>query len=193
MLVGTQRTFYVISLCISFICLLLASVQWYVQHAAVEQAAKELAACRRIAAEIESFRMAPKAAVLEQQTSQQISLAVQSAAQVAEIPDSEILEIRPRHGRRLEKSPYIEQPTEVPIRKATLGQLSRFLGELSAIDSGLKPVSITLKAPHAVSNSASNSASNAASNDARTEVTEFGFTEFWECDLVLTYLVFSPE
>ena len=153
-----------------------AGWRWYAERSATHRAVRELAACRQLATEIAALKSRPKSAVLQPQTDQQITLAIQQAAQFAEIPDGDILRITPQQGRRLGKSPHIQQPTTVEIRQATLGQISRFLAELSVTDMRLQPTSIRLSAP-------------------RMSPEEAGATrtERWSCEFVLTYLVFSPE
>lgn len=151
----------------------LAASAWRAQRAAARQAVAELAECRRLAARIEACRAAPRTALSEKQSAQQISLSVQRAAQAAEISDTDILHITPRQGRRLGKSVHVQQPVDVEFRQITLGQLSRFIDELHIVDAGLEPTSIRLTAPRA----------QPAGNR----------NELWTCELVLTYLVFSPE
>jgi hypothetical protein len=153
--------------------LLVSGLRWHAQRVAARVAVKELADCREIAAQIEALRAIPKSASLEKQSEQQITLCIQRAAQAAEIPDADILRIAPQPGRRIAKSSHVQQPTTVEIRQTTLGQLSRFLGELSVVEVGLQPTSIRLTAP-------------------RTPPPETQ-NEVWACELVLTYLVFSPE
>ena len=173
MLAGKYRVLFVAAASLLIALLLISGVRWHAQLAAARLAVTELADCREIAAKIESLRAIPKSASLEKQTEQQITLCIQRAAQVAEIPDSDILRITPQQGKRLAKSAHIEHPTAVEIRQTTLGQLSRFLSELSVVDVGLQPTSIRLTAP------------NMPPPETQTEV--------WACELVLTYLVFSPE
>ncbi|MHB8974212.1 MAG: hypothetical protein ACYC3X_27610 [Pirellulaceae bacterium] len=173
MLPAKYRALFITAASLCVVLFLLSGLDWHWRRAAAQLAVRELAACQVIATEIESLRATPKSASLQKQTEQQITLAIQRAAQVAEIPDSDILRITPQQGRRLGKSPHIQQPTAVEIRQATLGQLARFLGELSLVDVGLQSTSIRLAAPRT---------SPPASE-----------TERWACELVLTYLVFSPE
>ncbi|MHB8971021.1 MAG: hypothetical protein ACYC3X_22645 [Pirellulaceae bacterium] len=173
MLPAKSRALFVTATSLCLVLFLLTGLRWHTQLTAARFAVSELAACQAIAAEIESLRAAPKSASLQKQTDQQITLSIQRAAQVAEIPDSDILRITPQQGRRLGKSAHVQQPTAVEIRQATLGQLSRFLGELSLVDVGLQPTSMRLAAPRTSPPAAQ--------------------TELWACELVLTYLVFSPE
>lgn len=148
-------------------------MRWQGNRASAQQAAEDLAACRRLAEELEELRGAPQTVRLEQQTQQQITLSIQRAAQIAEIADSNILRITPQAGRRLRDSPHLQQPVDVEIRSLTLGQLTRFLNELGALDEGLKPTSLRLTAPRSQPSDTKN--------------------EMWGCEFVLTYLVFSPE
>ena len=160
------------------IMLMAAGSAWMLFHChqrsvIARRAMEELAVCQQLADRIQSLRTSPRQAVLKKQSVQRISLCIQQAAEAAELPDSDILRITPRQGRRVGKSPHVEQPVDVTIRKLTLGQLSRFLEELQAGAGGLQPTSIRLTAPR--------------SKPSETE------NELWSCELVLTYLVFSPE
>jgi len=167
------RAVFMVVASLSVALLLISGVRWHAQLTSARMAVGELAECRAIATRIESLRAIPQSASLEKQTPQQITLYIQRAAQVAEIPDSDLLRVTPQPGRRVPRSPHIEQPTTVEIRQTSLGQLSRFLSELSVLDVGLQPTSIRLTAPR--------------TPPAETQ------TEVWGCELVLTYLLFSPE
>lgn len=159
--------------CLSMAIAAVAGLRWYSQRILARRAVEELAICRQIAAEIDSGRGSPQRAMLERQSDQQISLLIERAAQEAEILDSEILRITPQPGLRRTKSIYVEQPTAVQLRQVSLIQLSRFLGELGISEAGLQPTSIRLTAP-------------------RTRSSTLPHDD-WTCELVLTYLVFSPE
>ena len=173
MLTGMPRLLYATALLLGILSLTWAAFRLMNRRVAAHEAVAELAECKRIAMDIEAARTSPKTALLEKQSDQQISSSIQLAAQVAEIPDKDILRINPLQGRRLAKSAHIEQPIDIEIRQVTFGQLSRFLAELSAAECGLKPASLHLTAP-------------------RTTPDE-GSTELWGCDLVLSYRVFSPD
>jgi hypothetical protein len=164
------------SSCIACLALFaFGAASWAVNRAAAQRAALDLAVCRRLSLEIEQLRDAPHTVHQEQQTQQQITLSIQRAAQIAEIPDADILRVTPQSGRRLKNSAHIQQPVDLEIRALTLGQLSRFLTELQELDKGLHPTSIRLTAPRSESTTSQNE------------------NETWACEFVLTYLVFSPE
>ncbi len=167
-----QRQIAAVTASFCVVTLVLAAFRWHSQRASAHEAASELAQCRRLAAEILALRDAPQQALAEAQTLRQVQASIQQAATIAEIPQAEIRHIKPQAGRRRGRSDHVEQPTSVEIGRATLGQLARLLGELEALETGLKPTVIRLDAPR---------------NTPDSE------TEYWTCELVLTYLVFSPE
>lgn len=173
MLTGPQRNLFAVTASLCIALLLWSGVRWHNYRAAAQEAVRDLQHCQRIAAEIEAARTAPQTALLAQQSEQQISGEIDRAAQAAEIPDTDVQRITPQLGRRIDKSPHLLQPVDVTIRQVTMGQLARFLGELGTMESGLQATSIHLSEP-------------------RTAPTEKG-NEVWSCELVLTYLVFSPE
>jgi hypothetical protein len=167
------RTLYPVTCAVSVALLAIAGLRWHSCRGAADQAARELAECEALGAEIVRLRVQPKSVSLEKRSNQQLTSFIAQAAQRAEIPESSVQRVSPQQERRLGKSPHVQQPTQLEIRHATLGQLARFVTELSSLDGGLKPTSIRLAAPR----------------DAPPDAT----TECWACELVLTYLVFSPE
>ena len=129
--------------------------------------------CQHLAEQIDTLKTAPAQASLQQRTQKDLAQKIEQAAQIAEIPGSAILSISPQAGRRLGTSSLSAQPTNVHLREIPLKQLVRFLVELSADESGLQATSLRLTAPR-----------TAPGNEAQ---------ERWSVELVLTYLVFSPE
>jgi hypothetical protein len=142
-------------------------------RSAAYASAENLRSCRQLAEQIETLKAAPAQASLERRTLQDLSRKVEQAAQIAEIPGSAIVSISPQAGRRMGASALMAHPTSIQFRDTPLRQLVRFLIELAADESGLDATSLRLKAPR-----------NAPPAEAE---------ERWTVELVLTYLVFSPE
>jgi len=170
---GRYRGLLLIVVALLLVWLVVSCLRWHAQLKAARSAVQELADCRMLAAHIEALRANPTNVSLHTQTQQQINTWVQRAAEVAEIPKKEIRSVLPQPVRRLAKTPHVQHPTTVEIWQTSLGQLSRFLSELSALEAGLQPTSIRLTAPR-----------------TPPRATQ---TEVWTCELTLTYLVFSPE
>jgi len=169
----SRRVAISVLLTLSLVLALASAWRWYALSESAREAAKELALCRDMATQIRSYRASPQAAQLERPSQQQVTLLIERAAEEAEIPNADILRITPQQGRRRSKASHVEQPTNVELRQVTLGQLSRFFQGLRAVDLGLQPTSIRLTAPR--------------NSPAATQ------NEVWGCELVLTYVVFSPE
>ena len=126
-----------------------------------------------MAAQIKLLKGAPAQASLVHRTQKDLSEKIEQTAQVAKIPASAIISIRPQAGRRLGTSLLSAMPTDLHIRDVSLKQLVRFLVELSADDSELQTTSLRLTAPRTLPPKEAD--------------------ERWSAELVLTYLVFSPE
>jgi len=138
-----------------------------------DAAVGNLESCMRLASQIGVLRAAPMHASLQRQSSQDLALQIDRAAQIAQIAGSAIVRINPQASRRVEDSAILEQPTCVEIRQISLEQLVKFLGELSSSESGLQATSIRLTAPRA------------SAGDQQCET--------WSVEVVLTHLIFSPE
>ena len=143
------------------------------KRAAASTAQCNLADCKQLARKIDRLKIAPAQESLHERSQEDLAHKIEQAAQLAKIPGSAILSINPQPGRRLGNSSLSAQPTNVQLRDVPLKQLVKFLIELSADESGLQPTSLRLTAP-------------------RTPPGKEAL-ERWSVELVLTYLVFSPE
>jgi len=166
---------WLIVACYGGLAALLAASGFRLVHnrSAAYAAQKNLEDCRQLAAQIDVLKGAPAQASLEQRTQKDLSRKIEQTAQIAEIPASAIISISPQAGRRLGTSALSALPTNLQVRDVSLKQLVRFLVELSADDSGLQATSLRLTAPRTV-----------PPKEAE---------ERWSAEMVLTYLVFSPE
>jgi hypothetical protein len=155
------------------VLLVLSGVHLLHSRSAAYASAQNLDTCRELADQIVTLRSAPAQASLERRTLQDLSRKIEQAAQIAEIPGSAIVSINPQPGRRIGNSALMAHPTSIQFRETPLKHLVRFLIELAADESGLEATSLRLKAPRIA------------------PLTEA--EERWTVELVLTYLVFSPE
>lgn len=167
------RRCFVVAAPLCLALLVVSGTAWHARRVAAHQSRLDLERCRQLAAEIRALRAAPHTALAARQSEQQLLLAIERAAQEAEIPDAELLRITPQRARRLGRSAQVQQPTSVEIRQLTLGQLARFLAAPSLAATGLEATSIRLAAPRVPPGASE--------------------TEKWTCESILTYLVFSPE
>jgi hypothetical protein len=155
------------------VSLLFSGFHWLHCRDNAYAALQNLEDCRQLADQIEAIKTAPAQASLEQQTQQDLAKKIEQAAHIAEFPKSAIASITPQTGRRMGNSSLQAHPTSVQIREIPMKQLVRFLMELSSDESGLQATSLRLTAPR-----------TAPPSEAE---------ERWSVELILTYLVFSPE
>lgn len=161
---------------------LLGAVGWgYARLAnardAANDAAGSLAECRQLAAQIEARRgAAPVAGTSEPQPGELVKR-IESAAKIAEFPDSSIERIEPTPARRVpgenEDDTLREKPTIVQLRNVNLRQLFTFLHAAGGIGTGrpgLQLKDVRLTAPNM--------------DDT---------TDRWSVEGTLTYLVRSPK
>lgn len=124
--------------------------------------------------QLELLKAAPLHASLEDRGRQDLTSAIQRAAQVAGIDNKALVRITPQSGRRAGTSGYLERSLTVELRVIALDQLVRMVRELSSAECGLIPTSMRINAPRA---------ENVMSPEKET----------WSVEMVLTHLVFSPE
>jgi hypothetical protein len=97
---------------------------------------------------------------------------IEQAASQAQLQRDRILRIDPQPGKRLGKTDYLEQGTELELANVTLRQLIEFLFDLAAGDEQLRVNSLRLRAPHDL---------DAGRSD-----------ELWLVDVLLTQRVYAP-
>lgn len=146
----------------------------YDLHAAAQAAAidthDQLQVCRRQAAEIEQIRRQPKFAAVAVLTDQDLSERVQTARDAAGIAETALDLIDPQPVSAIGRSAYSRRPVAIDLRSVSLEQAALFVDRLTDVESGVWVSQLRL------------------SPVRRTETDE----EFWNTELVLTQLLFSP-
>ncbi|MCA9214545.1 MAG: hypothetical protein KDB27_15845 [Planctomycetales bacterium] len=135
-------------------------------------AAQNLEACRELTNRIMGLRNEASSASLRQQSSSELTSKLESAAASSGIRSSDLIRINPQQPRRAGKTAYLQEVTEVDLRRVTLQQLARFLLSAVGEDSAMYVSSIRINAPR--------------NSDANGQ-------ETWDAEVSLTRLVFSPQ
>ena len=141
------------------------------RKAAADEALENWNACRRLAAEIVTLRQQPSLATLEARPVASLTRHVDDVASKLQIPASAIRRIDPDLPRRVEKTNYREQRTQIELRDVTVQQLVSLLLGIIDQDPEVRVTSLTLRAP-------------------RNEPS--GIRESWHAEITLTYFIFSP-
>lgn len=128
--------------------------------------------CQYIAVQLEQLRTAPPKATLASRSADDLGSVVEKAAADAQLARDRVLRIDPQPAKRLGKTDYLEQATEVELRAVSLRQLVTFLYNLSDADRELAIGNLRLQVPHAAENS--------------------GGEELWLADIVLTQRIYAP-
>jgi hypothetical protein len=147
---------------------------WYhaTNSARLEAAAANLVRCNQIAAEIVQARLAPVRARLATWSQDDLGTAVEKAASDAHLERDRILRIDPQPAKRLGKTDYLEQATEVELLHVTLRQLVDFIYNVTTSDDQLEVTTIRLRTPH--------------------DATDALPPELWLADVVLTQRIYAP-
>lgn len=129
--------------------------------------------CQQVATQLEQLRTAPQKARLASRSADDLGSVVEKAAADAQLARDRILRIDPQPAKRLGKTDYLEQTTEVELLAVSLRQLIGFLYNLSDADRELATSSLRLQVPHAAENS--------------------GGEELWLANVVLTQRIYAPS
>lgn len=153
--------------------LLAGGVAWSAQgmlakRQAAQYAAEDLAACRRLAEEIESFRGRPAVAASQALGVRELGERIEAALTQAAMAGGAIEGIYPQPTRRLGQTPYLQKPTALALRGVPLEQLAVFLHTLTA-QSGLSVRDLRLRTPH---------------GDPSPGV--------WNAEVTIVYLIYAP-
>lgn len=134
-------------------------------------AAADYAQCLSLAQAIEAARATAAPEGQNPFESRQLLQAIQEAAESAEIdPERAVRSIRPRPGKRVDKTPYLEHAAELKLRQITRKQLVAFVATLVENSAGLRVSMLQL-----------------STADVESE------TDQWNVDpLLLTYLAYEP-
>jgi hypothetical protein len=134
-----------------------------------DEAVSGSALCERLANSITTLKAKPIIAGTHEQAVEELTKNIEAAAQAFGVAGNEHLaSIAPEPTARLFNSAYLEKPTTVDLRNATLPQLIGMMCQLCANGSGLKIKTLRLTAP--------------SKND----------DNMWNAELTITYLIYSP-
>jgi len=139
------------------------------RRAMAAAARDDLAACRRLAAEIARLRRGPTLACDSERIASEVNSLVETAAREAGLPARSLVRIMPAPAQRLGDTVYREKPTQVILKRARLKQIVRLLWKLEHGDASLGVKSLALRAAQ-------------PQDDA----------DLWNADVTLTYLVYEP-
>lgn len=147
-------------------------VRLQVSYQRARAAGESLAVCEQLAKRISQLRTLPSQASLDARSAAELTGLMDNAANELRLPPRSVQNIDPQPVRRLEKSPYKVQATQVALQDVTLRQLVSVLMHVTQGDSELKVTELRLSAP-------------------RTEDPNDG-VETWNAEATLTQLIFSP-
>jgi hypothetical protein len=151
--------------------LAVAGHRWQASRVSAQEAAENWNACLRLSQNIEGLKSSPTQATLQKQSQQELTSLIEQSAKTVKI--SELIgSIRPEAHRRVGRTAFVEYPTRIELRQGGLNQIVGFLLEVMARDNRILPTFLRLTPPR-----------NRPTADAET----------WQAEVVLTYLVFSPE
>jgi hypothetical protein len=147
---------------------------WYAAGttARLATASDNLQLCEQLAQEIRAAQKSPQHASLETWTQDDLGTAVESAAADAKLARDRVLRIDPQAPKRLGKTDYLEQATEVELLAVPLRQLVDFLFVVSSHDDQLAINTLRMRVPH--------------------EEKENSADETWLADIVLTQRIYAP-
>lgn len=143
------------------------------QQAAARDAVTQLAEARQLVQQIESLRDRPVLAGVQEMPPTDLAQLVEESAQKANLDVAQIVRIWPEPARRIGQSPYLEKPTQILLRNATLEQFTRFLAHVIQSPYRLRVSALRLSAPR--------DRDAAATGPDR-----------WTAEVTLTYLLYAP-
>jgi hypothetical protein len=151
--------------------LVIVGQRWQASRESAHDAAENWHACLRLTKGIEALKTSPTQATLQKQSQQELTSLIEQSAKTVKISEL-IASIRPEAHRRVGRTAFVEYPTRIELRQSGLSQIVGFLLEVMARDSRILPTFLRLTPPR-----------NRPTGDSET----------WQAEVVLTYLVFSPE
>lgn len=151
-----------------------AASSWYYCRSAerLETAARNLHQCKTLAAKIADAAQTPQRARLESRSIADLGTTIEKAATDAQLARDRVLRIDPQAAKRLGKTDYLEQATEVELSAVTLRQIVEFVYNLARTDEQLHVRTLRLRMPHDAGNSTA--------------------PELWLADIVLTQRIYAP-
>jgi hypothetical protein len=138
----------------------------------LEAGVDNLCGCEQLAKEIGDAQQSPQRASLKTWSQDDLGTAVESAAAEAHLARDRVLRIDPQAPKRLGKTDYLEQATEVELSAVTLRQLVDFLFVVANRDDQLEIGTLRMRVPHETGVSAE--------------------PETWLADVVLTQRIYAP-
>jgi hypothetical protein len=138
----------------------------------LESAIGNLRGCQELAADIIQARQAPQKARLETWSQDDLGTVVEKAAADAQLPPDRVLRIDPQPPKRLGRTDYLEQATEVELMNTTLRQLVDFLYNVTRNDDQLEVATLRLRMPH--------------------DGADATKPELWLADVVLAQRIYAP-
>jgi len=138
-------------------------------HAA-DQAATDLAECRKLALQIGEIKDRPRVAGEQEKLAGETTAMIDVAATAAGITARQLIRIAPESPQRLGETVYKEKPIAVLLRGVTLRQLVHMGHALLAPNPGLRIKTMRLSAP-----------------------TPDDTTDKWTAELTITYLLYDPQ
>ena len=153
---------------------LIIGATWYYgkNQSRVESGRTSVAACERIASQITQLRQAPQKIRLSTRSADDLGSVVEKAAADAQLARDRIVRIDPQPAKRVGKTDYLEQSTEVELLPASLRQLVSLLCSLASSGSDLNIYTLRLQAPHSTPGP--------------------NVPEAWSADIVLTQRIYEP-
>lgn len=167
------RTLLVLLMFCACVTLIWTSSQFYKKHKMASAAKAETQQCLLIVDKIIQARTKPSFAVVDPQSTAKITEQIEFSLKESGIPVGNLIRVDPRPPKRIGKSCYKKQYTHLELHNATLPSLVRFLHILSDTDLKLNISELKLRTPR---------------RDDKT----INEKEFWQTELVLTQLIFSP-
>lgn len=167
------RTLLVLLMFCACVILIWTSSQFYKKHKMANTANAEVHQCRLLVDKIVQARTKPSFAVADPQSTAKITEQIEFSLKESGIPVGNLIRVDPRPAKRIGKSCYKKQYTHLELHNATLPSLVKFLHMLCDNDLKLNISELKLRTP-------------------RHDDTAANKNEFWQTELVLTQLIFSP-
>ncbi len=130
--------------------------------------AQDLAVCQAAAEEIARLQAQPRVAAVQDMGVQELGQRIEAAMQKAGLSSSALESVAPQPGRRAGNTPYVQKPTALSLRGATLTQVVTMLYHLTS-ETGLSVRDLRLRTP-------------------RGEADE----KTWDVQVTVVYLLYAP-
>lgn len=147
---------------------------WYYSKSAsrLDISADSLRHCEQIATSIRLVRESPHRARIQTWSQDDLGTVIEKAAADAQLARDRVLRIDPQPPKRIGKTDYQEQLTEVELLAVTLRQLVDFVFNVTSSDDQLEISTLRMRMPH--------------------ESQSLANPELWLADVILTQRVYAP-